>query len=208
VTKPGEVMGTVAYIPLEQLQGQVADERADQFSFCVSLYEIHPRGSQPRDTTRLLAETLGILRGCPLVRSGRESTWVDGSRHRSSKILRDVIARDRGASVATRAPVATPCGLPCPAGLRGQRPPPGPRGQPWASAAGSARPSRGLDPDGGRTALDSSLVPRGASTEPVRPPTGSFLDQLGLFLCLSLAQRCRLDRAPQRAFKDLPLSFA
>ncbi len=82
LTRTGEVLGTLGYMPLEQLEGKRADARSDQWSFCASLYEIHPRGSQPRDTTRLLAETLGILRGCPLVRTGRESTWVDGSRHR------------------------------------------------------------------------------------------------------------------------------
>jgi serine/threonine protein kinase len=95
LTRTGAVLGTLAYMPLEQMRGGQADARSDQFSFCVSLYEIHPRGSQPRDTTRLLAETLGILRGCPLVRSGRESTRVDGSGHRSSKTLLDGNARDR-----------------------------------------------------------------------------------------------------------------
>lgn len=67
LTRTGEVLGTLGYMPLEQLEGKRADARSDQWSFCASLYEIHPRGSQPRDTTRLLAETLGILRGCPLV---------------------------------------------------------------------------------------------------------------------------------------------
>jgi serine/threonine protein kinase len=110
LTQTGAVVGTVAYMPLELLMGSPASVASDQFGFCVSLYEIHPRGSQPRDTTRLLAETLGILRGCPLVRSGRESTWVDGIRHRSSKTLLDGTARDRGGlegvpSQRQRAPV-------------------------------------------------------------------------------------------------------
>ncbi|MCX4239185.1 tetratricopeptide repeat-containing serine/threonine-protein kinase [Paraliomyxa miuraensis] len=39
LTKSGTVMGTWAYMPLEQMHGQIADKRADQFSFCVSLYE-------------------------------------------------------------------------------------------------------------------------------------------------------------------------
>ncbi len=39
LTRTGSVMGTVAYMPLEQLLGKPADERSDQFSFCVSLYE-------------------------------------------------------------------------------------------------------------------------------------------------------------------------
>jgi serine/threonine protein kinase len=110
LTESGTIMGTPAYMAPEQHADEEVDARCDQFSLCATLYEIHPRGSQPRDTTRLLAETLGILRGCPLVRSGRESTRVDGSRHRSSKTLLDGTARDRGASVATAARVATPAG--------------------------------------------------------------------------------------------------
>lgn len=39
LTRTGEVMGTLAYMPLEQLDGKPVDARSDQFSFCVSLYE-------------------------------------------------------------------------------------------------------------------------------------------------------------------------
>ena len=39
MTRSGTVLGTVAYMPPEQLDGQRADARSDQFSFCVSLYE-------------------------------------------------------------------------------------------------------------------------------------------------------------------------
>ncbi len=39
LTQPGAVLGTVAYMPPEQLQGQTTDHASDQFSFCVSLYE-------------------------------------------------------------------------------------------------------------------------------------------------------------------------
>jgi serine/threonine protein kinase len=110
LTRTGEVLGTLGYMPLEQLEGKRADARSDQWSFCASLYEIHPRGSQPRVTTRLLAERLGILRGCPLGSSGRESTRVDGIRHRSSKTLLDETARESGVSVAARGPSQRPKG--------------------------------------------------------------------------------------------------
>ncbi|MEM6292540.1 MAG: serine/threonine-protein kinase [Myxococcota bacterium] len=39
LTQAGIVLGTPAYMPLEQHGGQPLDPRADQFSFCVSLYE-------------------------------------------------------------------------------------------------------------------------------------------------------------------------
>jgi tetratricopeptide (TPR) repeat protein len=39
VTRTGVVMGTPAYMAPEQFRGEVADARADQFSFCVALWE-------------------------------------------------------------------------------------------------------------------------------------------------------------------------
>jgi len=39
LTVTGAVLGTLAYMPPEQMFGRQADARSDQFSFCVSLYE-------------------------------------------------------------------------------------------------------------------------------------------------------------------------
>jgi serine/threonine protein kinase len=36
---PGELVGTKQYMPLEQILGDHVDARADQFAFCMSLYE-------------------------------------------------------------------------------------------------------------------------------------------------------------------------
>ncbi len=55
MTQTGVVLGTPAYMPLEQLVGEVADARSDQFAFCVSLYEAL-YGERP-----FAAESLGEL---------------------------------------------------------------------------------------------------------------------------------------------------
>ncbi|MEM6293463.1 MAG: protein kinase [Myxococcota bacterium] len=39
MTKTGTIMGTPAYMDPQQLMGTTADERSDQYAFCVSLYE-------------------------------------------------------------------------------------------------------------------------------------------------------------------------
>jgi len=39
LTRTGEVLGTLGYMPLEQLEAKQADARSDQWSFCASVYE-------------------------------------------------------------------------------------------------------------------------------------------------------------------------
>ncbi len=64
LTQTGAVLGTLAYMPLEQLDGAQVDERSDQFSLCVSLYEAlygerpFPDESVGRLTTALMQGTI------------------------------------------------------------------------------------------------------------------------------------------------------
>ncbi|WP_426732679.1 tetratricopeptide repeat protein [Myxococcus faecalis] len=64
VTQDGALLGTVAYMSPEQLEGRPADARGDQFSFCIALVEAlcgeRPfRGSTPRELHQ------AILAGTP-----------------------------------------------------------------------------------------------------------------------------------------------
>ncbi|MEM9459372.1 MAG: tetratricopeptide repeat protein [Myxococcota bacterium] len=68
LTESGTVLGTPAYMPPEQMRGEGADARSDQFSFCVSLYEAI-YGERPFEGVtmpRLLeAVSLGAVRSAP-----------------------------------------------------------------------------------------------------------------------------------------------
>jgi len=54
LTTTGAVLGTPAYMPPEQMRGQQADARSDQFSFCVSLYEA-VYGQRPYEGSSMVA---------------------------------------------------------------------------------------------------------------------------------------------------------
>lgn len=62
LTKTGAVMGTPAYMPPEVVQGKPADERSDQFSFCVALYEA-VYGSRPFAADSVVEAMMRTLSG-------------------------------------------------------------------------------------------------------------------------------------------------
>lgn len=63
VTQAGALLGTLAYMSPEQLAGEVADARSDQFSFCVTLAEALG-GSRPFPAQNQAA-LQAVLRGPP-----------------------------------------------------------------------------------------------------------------------------------------------
>jgi eukaryotic-like serine/threonine-protein kinase len=64
VTRSGVLLGTIAFMSFEQLQGRQADAQSDQFSFCASLYEaLHGVGPYPgHDRVSLLTAMLADTR--------------------------------------------------------------------------------------------------------------------------------------------------
>lgn len=62
LTRSGEVLGTPLYMAPEQFEGQRADARADQFSFCVALYEAL-YGAHPFRTDSLIDLMSDAARG-------------------------------------------------------------------------------------------------------------------------------------------------
>jgi formylglycine-generating enzyme required for sulfatase activity len=62
ITRAGTIIGTPAYMAPEQLHGDAADARSDQFSFCVALYEaLH--GERPFEGEHLLSLTMSVSEG-------------------------------------------------------------------------------------------------------------------------------------------------
>src|SRR5450755_1589269 len=64
LTKAGAILGTPLYMSPEQMVGQTVDPRADQFSFCVSLWEaLH--GARPFEGSTVLELRGDVLAGRP-----------------------------------------------------------------------------------------------------------------------------------------------
>ena len=64
LTKAGAILGTPLYMSPEQMVGQAVDPRADQFSFCVSLWEaLH--GARPFEGSTVLELRGDVLAGRP-----------------------------------------------------------------------------------------------------------------------------------------------
>ena len=77
LTRTGAVMGTPAYMAPEQFAGQTVDERSDQFSFAVSLYEaLHGQLPFASDSLAALSDALlsGTVRPPPA--SSDVPAWV------------------------------------------------------------------------------------------------------------------------------------
>lgn len=62
LARTGAALGTLAYMPFEQLEGRAADASGDQFALCVSLYEA-VYGQRPFDWSNPYELTLALERG-------------------------------------------------------------------------------------------------------------------------------------------------
>lgn len=87
LTRTGAVLGTLAYMSPEQLDGMAADERSDQFSFCVTAWELLT-GQRPFRGATPEALALAIDDGAIARPSGRVlPAWLE-------RILRRGLASD------------------------------------------------------------------------------------------------------------------
>ncbi len=75
VTRTGALVGTLAYMAPEPLRGGKADERSDQFAFCVSLYE-GLYGGRPFIGSTPEALAAAIEKGAAVPRDSRVPAWL------------------------------------------------------------------------------------------------------------------------------------
>jgi WD40 repeat protein/predicted Ser/Thr protein kinase len=106
LTRPGAVMGTPAYMPPEQFRGAATDAQADQFSFCVALWE-GLYGARPFKGKTLLELSMAVAAG-EVIEPPQDSavpTWLravmlralaaePSARWGSMREMLDVLARD------------------------------------------------------------------------------------------------------------------
>jgi serine/threonine-protein kinase len=121
VTRDGAIVGTLAYMAPEQIDGKAADERSDQFAFCVSLVEALT-GLRPFEGENWAALAQGLSRkprlgGVPValrsvLRKGLERD--PARRYTSLTALLNAVERSQQlgwASVGTTAAIAAAVGL-------------------------------------------------------------------------------------------------
>jgi formylglycine-generating enzyme required for sulfatase activity len=77
LTRTGALMGTPAYMAPEQFLGEPTDERTDQFSFCVALYEAL-YGTRPFEGDTLLSLSMSVTGGHmrPSPKDREVPTWI------------------------------------------------------------------------------------------------------------------------------------
>jgi len=108
MTEAGVMLGTLAYMAPEQISGQAADERSDQFSFCVALFEgLYGRRPFPGHSAAVLLEAIRQGSAIAPPPEAGVPAWVHravmrglaaapADRHPSVKALLDVLSRDPG----------------------------------------------------------------------------------------------------------------
>lgn len=89
LTKTGALVGTPAYMAPEQFMGQRGDERSDQFSFCVALYEAL-YGVRPFEGEDVLSLSLNVTQEQlrPLPKDRNVPAWIRRAILRGMKVDR------------------------------------------------------------------------------------------------------------------------